>query len=78
MTIEKIKNNLEINQNKVLQFKINGSRNQVQEFRGKIIGLYRAVFLIKPEDNDIIQSFAYTDVLIGNVEIKGYKELHIQ
>ena len=70
MNIEKIRLNLELNQDKLLHFKINGSRNQVQEFNGKIVELYRAVFLIKPENNDIIQSFAYTDILIGNVEIK--------
>ena len=69
MTIEKIKDNIKLNMNKVLNFKINGSRNQIEEFKGMITNAYKSIFLIKINDTDIVKSFAYTDVLIGNLEI---------
>ncbi len=69
MTIEKIKNIVNENKNKVVDFKYNGSRNQTEEFRGTIENVYKAIFTIKI-NNDIIKSFSYTDVLIGNLEIK--------
>ena len=69
MTIEKIKNIVNENKNKVVDFKYNGSRNQTEEFSGTIENVYKAIFTIKI-NNDIIKSFSYTDVLIGNLEIK--------
>ena len=69
MTIEKIKDNIKSNINKVLYFKINGSRNQIEEFKGIITSAYKSIFLIKIKDTDIIKSFSYTDILIGNLEI---------
>jgi len=69
MNIKKIKLLLEDNLNKTIHFKINGSRNQVQEFFGEIVGVYQSVFLIKPNGTNVIQSFSYSDVLTKNVEI---------
>ena len=70
MNVNKIKAYIEENRERTLSFKINGSRNQVEEFKGKIISTYRAIFLIRLEESDMVKSFAYTDVLIGNLEIK--------
>ena len=68
MNILKIKNNIENLKNKPLHFKINGSRNQIEEFDGKIIETYNYIFII--ETNNIKKSFSYSDILIENLEIK--------
>ncbi len=69
MNINKIKQLIEYNLGKEVMFRINGNRNQVDEFRGKIINAYKAIFLVKVENDPVIKSFTYTDVLIGNLEI---------
>ena len=68
MNIEKIKNNIEGLKNQSLHFKINGSRNQIEEFDGKIIETYNYIFII--ETNNVKKSFSYSDILIENLEIK--------
>jgi uncharacterized protein Veg len=53
--------------NKKINFRYNGSRNQVEEFEGIIINCYKYTFLI---DTGVInRSFSYSDVLIGILEI---------
>lgn len=69
MNIEKIKEIVQDNQNRTINFRFNGNRNQSEEFKGKIVDAYKTVFLIKL-DNNMIRPFTYTDVLIGNLEIK--------
>ena len=68
MNIEKIKNNIEEIKNQKLHFKINGSRNQTEEFEGVITELYNYIFIV--ETDSIKKSFSYSDVLINNIEIK--------
>lgn len=70
MNIEKIKEKIENNKQKNVRFKFNGNRNQIEEFEGKIINTYKSVFIIKLNNNDLTKSFTYTDILIGNLEIK--------
>ena len=67
MNIEKIKNKIENMKNQKLHFKINGSRNQVEEFDGVITESYNYVFVV--ETDRIKKSFSYSDVLINNIEI---------
>ena len=67
--IEKVKDFILSNINKPLNFKYNGTRNQVIEFSGVIVSLYPYIFIVK-ENNNFLRSFSYTDVLIGNLEIK--------
>ncbi len=69
MNIEKIREKVENNKEKDIRFKFNGNRNQTEEFEGKIIDTYKSVFIIKL-NNNIKRSFTYTDILIGNLEIK--------
>ena len=70
MNIEKIKNNLENNKGKVLSFKFNGSRNQIEHFKGTIKNTYHYVFLVKVDnENEQIRSFSYSDVLTESLEI---------
>lgn len=68
MNIEKIKNNIEELKNQKLHFKINGSRNQTEEFEGTIIESYNYIFIV--ETDNLKKSFSYSDILINNVEIK--------
>lgn len=49
-------------------FRFNGVRNQNEEFSGKIIGIYPAIFTIEL-NNKVIKSFSYSDLLINNLEI---------
>ena len=70
MNIEKIKNNLENNKGKTLNFKFNGSRNQTEIFSGTIENTYNYVFLVKVDnDSEQIRSFSYSDVLTESLEI---------
>lgn len=68
MNIKKIKNEIEELKNKTLCFKVNGSRNQIEEFEGEIVESYNYVFIVKT--GNLKKSFSYSDVLINNIEIK--------
>lgn len=59
-----------VNLNKGIQhiFRFNGIRNQNEEFSGRIVGVYPAVFTIEL-NNKVIRSFSYSDLLINNLEI---------
>lgn len=70
MNINKIKLELEKNKGKELGFRFNGSRNQIEEFKGIIENTYNYVFTIKLS-NQISQrrSFSYSDILTESLEI---------
>ncbi len=52
------------------KFIFNGSRNQIEEFSGKIIDVFPSVFLIKTIDNNPrVRSFSYNDVITSSLEI---------
>ncbi len=68
MTIDKIREYIDSNTSKKILFRVNGSRNQIEEFYGIIVAVYKSIFLIRTE-NGLIKSFSYSDVLIGNIEI---------
>lgn len=67
MNIAKIRNNIEGLKNQKLHFKLNGSRNQIEEFDGVITESYNYIFVVETEN--IKKSFSYSDVLINNIEI---------
>lgn len=70
MNIEKIKKDLEKNKGKTLNFKFNGSRNQIETFSGSIENTYNCVFLVKLDNgSEQLRSFTYSDVLTENLEI---------
>ena len=69
MSVEKIKNFIDENKNQQINFRFNGSRNQIEEFSGKIINTYKSIFIIEVDGAPITKSFSYTDVLIGNLEL---------
>ncbi len=68
--INKIREDLINKKGQLLKFRHNGSRNQIEEFKGIIVETYNSVFTIKTIDkNEEIKSFTYSDVLIDNLEI---------
>ena len=69
MNIEKIKKKINNLKNKKLSFKVNGSRNQIEEFEGIITETYNYIFIVETEN--MKKSFSYSDVLINNIEIKN-------
>lgn len=69
MNIEKIKEKINNLKNKKISFKVNGSRNQIEEFEGIITETYNYIFIVETEN--MKKSFSYSDVLINNIEIKN-------
>jgi len=69
MQIQRIKEVVKKNLNKKIKFRLNGNRNMIEEFTGTIIKTYNFIFLVKVEQDDIIRSFSYTDILIGSLEV---------
>ena len=65
--IEKIQERVRLQKNKKLKFRYNGSRNQIQEFEGKITKCYKNLFLIEGEK--FIKTYTYSDILTGLLEI---------
>ncbi|HIT22533.1 MAG TPA: Veg family protein [Candidatus Scybalousia intestinigallinarum] len=69
MTIEKVRDKVNSYKGKNLKFRFNGSRNQIEEFEGTIINTYDAVFIIRLQDNQMIKSFSYSDMLIKKLVV---------
>ena len=68
--IAKIKDNLESQKGKVLHFRFNGARNQIEEFTGSIENTYNFIFTIKTTgEKERLKSFTYSDILTLNLEI---------
>ena len=68
--INKIREDLITKKGKVLKFRHNGSRNQIEEFQGIIVGIYNYIFTVNTiGEREEIKSFTYIDVLIVNLEI---------
>lgn len=70
MTIDKVRETIQKNEGKLLSFKFNGARNQIEEFEGEIIETYPKIFVIQlREENAPRKSFAYSDILTESLEI---------
>jgi len=70
MTIDGVREMVKKKKDQEKKFKFNGSRNQVEEFSGKIVGAYPAIFIIETSDEiSRIKSFSYSDVLTESLEI---------
>ena len=67
MNIKRIKEKIELLKNKKIKLKVNGSRNQIEEFEGIITETYNYIFIV--ETNNIKKSFTYSDILNNNLEI---------
>jgi len=69
MNIEKVRNKINSYKGQTLQFRFNGSRNQIEEFSATIIDTYPSIFTVKLEENSIVKSFSYSDVLIRKLVV---------
>lgn len=69
MTVDNIKSFVKSNMNQPINFRFNGSRNQIEEFTGKIVNTYKSIFIIEVDGTVVTKSFSYTDILIGNLEL---------
>lgn len=69
MDLKRIKETVNSNLNKKIKFRFNGNRNMIEEFTGIIIKVYNYVFLVKVEQEEVIRSFSYSDILIGSLEL---------
>ena len=56
------------NVSKTVEVKVKGIRNKNELFVGSITDCYPNVFMISTDKGN--KSFSYTDVLIGNIEVK--------
>ena len=63
--IDRVRNNILSLRGKKINFRYNGSRNQIEEFEGVISGCYKFVFTI--DVDNFSRSFSYSDVLIGTL-----------
>lgn len=70
MNIDMMRQKIKEKEGELLQFKFNGSRNQVEEFSGEIIKTYPAIFIIRlDDDSNQIKSFTYNDLVTESLEI---------
>lgn len=65
--IDKVKKEVSSLKGKFIKFRYNGSRNQIEEFRGTIVNCYNYIFVVSVDK--ITRSFSYSDVLIGTLEV---------
>lgn len=71
MNISKIRNFITQNKGKEFAFKFKGTRNQIEEFSGEIVEVYRSIFIIKVNDpTKRVKSFSYNDLLTKSLEMK--------
>ena len=68
--INKVKDRINLYMGKTINFKYNGTRNKIEEFKGTIISTYPSIFIVKVNGNNSVKSFSYTDVLIHKLVIK--------
>ncbi len=69
MNIEKVRNKINSYKGQIMQFRFNGSRNQIEEFSATIIDTYPSVFIVKVIDSSLVKSFSYSDVLIRKLVV---------
>jgi len=69
MNIEKVRNRINSYKGQTLQFRFNGSRNQIEEFSATIIDTYPSIFTVRLKENSIVKSFSYSDVLIRKLVV---------
>lgn len=69
MNIETVKNKVSEYKGQTLNFRFNGSRNQIEEFSGVIVETYDYIFTIMIEESNFLKSFSYSDVLMKKLVV---------
>lgn len=74
MNLDSMRSKVKEKEGTILHFKVNGSRNQIEEFNGEIIELYPSIFLVRLEgEENKIKSFSYSDLITESVEIISWR-----
>lgn len=71
MTVEEVKRELKrhVGENAIIEYHL--GRNKIESYQVKIKELYNYVFLVESKENEnIIKSFSYTDVITKIVRIR--------
>ena len=69
MNIDNVRDKMINYKGQTLKFRFNGSRNQIEEFQGTIVGTYDSIFTIMTSDNSFLKSFSYSDILIKKLVV---------
>lgn len=67
MTIEAIRDNIHSHIGNVAKITHNEGRNRILEYEGKVIEVYRNIFVIM--DKDSKRSFSYCDILTDTTKV---------
>jgi len=67
--IKNIKEDILSYKGKNINFRYNGSRNQIEEFSGVIVETYDYIFTIMIEESNFLKSFSYSDVLMKKLVV---------
>jgi len=67
MNIKRLKEKIEKLKDQEVIIRINGSRNQIEEFEGVITEIYNYIFVVS--NDNMKKSFSYSDLLINNIEL---------
>ena len=67
MTIEKIREDIHNNVGNVAVIKHNEGRNKILEYEGRVVEVYRNIFVIM--DKNSKRSFSYHDVLTDTTKV---------
>jgi len=67
MTIEKIREDIHNNMGNVAFITHNEGRNKVLEYEGKVVEVYRNIFVIMDKNNK--RSFSYNDILTDTTRV---------
>lgn len=69
MTIEKIRSSINDNLGNDVKIIHNEGRNKIYEYRGKVVEVYKNIFIVLDRNNDSKRSFSYYDVLTDTVKV---------
>lgn len=72
LNIDLVKNKLSTMKGTNVKMKVNRGRKKIETFNAVIENIYPSVFTVKvplSQSNQSLQSFAYTEVVCGNVKI---------
>lgn len=64
MNIDKIRKKIDSYKGQTINFRFNGSRNQIEEFSAVVVDTYPSIFTVKVMDSNFVKSFSYSDILI--------------
>lgn len=68
MNLSIVKDNIESHLGDSILIKCNLGRNKYENYKGKIIKIYKNIFLVEDKNKDI-KSFSYNDIIMKTIKI---------